>query len=99
MALFGPDRPGWRRLFLRVKRTDQLRARTSEFDPQRKLSLPLNHSNHVRDLFVSSSETLLSQAQQTVARLHNRLSSNLGIVLRRIWRTKRGLEAKLRLQD
>jgi hypothetical protein len=21
MALFGPDRPGWRRLFLRVKRT------------------------------------------------------------------------------
>ena len=68
-------------------------------DPQRKLSLPLNHSDHVRDLFVSYSETLLSQAQQTVARLHNRLSSNLGVVPRRIWRTKRGLEAKLRLQD
>jgi hypothetical protein len=35
VALFGPDRPGWRRLFLRVKRTAQLRARTSEFDPMR----------------------------------------------------------------
>jgi hypothetical protein len=36
-------------------------------DPQRKFSLPLNHSDHVRDLFVSYSETLLSQVQQTVA--------------------------------
>jgi hypothetical protein len=35
LALFGPDRPGWRCLFLRVKRTSQLRARTSEFDPTR----------------------------------------------------------------
>ena len=26
LALFGPDRPGSRRLFLRVKRTSQLRA-------------------------------------------------------------------------
>jgi len=34
LALFGPDRPGWRRLFLRVKRTAQWRARTSEFDPK-----------------------------------------------------------------
>src|SRR2546426_2665859 len=33
MALFRPDRPGRRRLFLRVKRTAQLRA-PSEFDPQ-----------------------------------------------------------------
>ena len=36
-APFGPERPGWRRLFLRVKRTDQLRARTSENDPSRTL--------------------------------------------------------------
>ena len=33
LALFGPDRPGSRRLFLRVERTAELRARTSEFDP------------------------------------------------------------------
>src|SRR5258705_9715032 len=33
LALFGPDRPGWRRLFLRVKRTAQLLTQTSEFDP------------------------------------------------------------------
>jgi hypothetical protein len=33
MALFGPDRPDWRRLFVRVKRTFQLRTQTSEFDP------------------------------------------------------------------
>jgi hypothetical protein len=33
-ALFGPDRPGWRRLFLRVKRTSQLRAPKSENDPE-----------------------------------------------------------------
>ena len=36
MALFGPDRPGWRRLFLRVKRTAELRTQTSEFDPFQK---------------------------------------------------------------
>jgi hypothetical protein len=30
--------PGWRRLFLRVERTTQLRTQTSEFDPSRKLS-------------------------------------------------------------
>ena len=41
LALFGPDRPGWRRLFLRVKRTAQLRARTSEFDPT-ETSITLN---------------------------------------------------------
>jgi hypothetical protein len=35
LALFGPDRLGWRRLFLRVKRTAQLRTQTSEFDPNR----------------------------------------------------------------
>jgi hypothetical protein len=34
LALCGPDRPGWRVCFLRVKRTSQLRARTSEFDPK-----------------------------------------------------------------
>jgi len=39
LALFGPDRPGWRRLFLRVKRTAQLRARTSEFDPPQTFAL------------------------------------------------------------
>ena len=33
MALFGPDRLGWRRMFLRVKRTSQLRAPKSENDP------------------------------------------------------------------
>jgi hypothetical protein len=33
MALFGPDGPGWRRLFLKVKQTAELRALTSEFDP------------------------------------------------------------------
>ena len=40
--------------------------REGSSDPQRKLSLSLNHSDHVRDLFVSYSETLLSNAQHTV---------------------------------
>ena|SRR5882724_4751789 len=35
LALFGPDRRGWRRLFLRVQRTSQLRAPKSEKDPKR----------------------------------------------------------------
>ena len=39
VALFGPDRPDWRRLFLRVKRTSQLRTQTSEFDPTETSSL------------------------------------------------------------
>jgi len=45
MALFGPDRPGWRRLFLRVKRTSQLRAPKSENDPSEHGS---GHGNLVR---------------------------------------------------
>jgi|EndMetStandDraft_5_1072996.scaffolds.fasta_scaffold30753_4 hypothetical protein len=35
LALFGPDRPSRRRLFLRVKRTSGLRAPKSENDPTR----------------------------------------------------------------
>jgi len=38
LALFGPNRHHRRCLFLRVKRTSQLRARTSEFDPKATLS-------------------------------------------------------------
>src|SRR6266436_7284153 len=34
LALFGPDRPGRRCPLLRAKRTSQLRAGTSEFDPE-----------------------------------------------------------------
>jgi hypothetical protein len=37
IGTFLPDRPGWRRLFLRVKRTSQLRTQTSEFDPNETL--------------------------------------------------------------
>ena len=38
LALFGPDRPGWRRLFLKVQGTSQLRAPRSENDPTQTLS-------------------------------------------------------------
>src|ERR1700675_2868119 len=37
-TLFGPDKPGWRRLFLRVQPTSQLRAPKSENDPERSLT-------------------------------------------------------------
>ena len=39
LAPFGPDWLGWRRLFLRIKRTSQLRAPKSENDPTRTHSL------------------------------------------------------------
>src|SRR5439155_5275324 len=42
LALFGPDRPGRRRLFLRVMRTSPLRAPKSESDPKRSLIMPTN---------------------------------------------------------
>jgi hypothetical protein len=55
LAPFGPDMLGWRRLFLRVKRTAQWRARTSEFDPKPTwgkgvgLRLPLTRSDYRED--------------------------------------------------
>src|SRR6266446_9136464 len=48
MALFGPDRPSWRRLFLRVERTAQLRARTSEFDPEQKSAVVGFRGNRIQ---------------------------------------------------
>jgi len=55
--------PDLRCLLFGVDRKIVGRGRTDANDPQRKFSLPLNHSDSVRDLFVSYSETLLSQVQ------------------------------------
>jgi hypothetical protein len=56
LALFGPDRPGWRRLFLRVKRTSQLRTQTSEFDPEETSPGRGTSRGEIRDPLLSDAD-------------------------------------------